>query len=1091
MNATNMMRILASLFLLLALGLATFPVRAQATEGVILGTVRDATGASVPGVRITVTNLNTGLSRTVRTNEVGDYVVPNLPIGRYKVEAEMEGFKKSAVTDIVLTINERVRVDLTLEVGAITEAVTIVSEAPLVRTDSAEIGQVIDQQKIVDLPLNGRNFLQLAQLIPGVTPGQPNDRRAVMSGMAINAIGSRTEGNYYMLDGISNMETFISTFNIVPSIDAIQEFKVQTSQYSAEFGSASGAVVNIATKSGTNDLHGTVFAFVRNDNLDARNFFAARKPEFKRNQFGITAGGPIRRNRSFFFTGYEGTRIREGLSRLGIVPTAEERRGDFSRSGYTIYDPLTLNPQTQERQPFPGNVIPPDRINPISRKILDFWPLPNRPGPFNYLFAGTVRDDADQAIVRLDHTFSEKDSIFGRYIIQQRDRQDPGMFPTGVTGTSQDERAQNFVFTWNHGFGPTASNEFRFGYNYTNFNTLHESVVRDYVREFGIPVPPQAENNKGFPQISVAGLTSLRPVGAIGVPAPFNRKNHTFQFLDHFTLIRGSHTLKSGVDVRRIRQANFQGWTGGISLSFNGQYTGPRVGSSALTGLADFLLGFPASGLGFMNNDFVYLETTQLFLFLADDWKAAKNLTLNLGVRYELQWPWAEIYGRMANIDYSRKEMVYLSKAIPYLRNVLRLEPDRIPYPHRFVDRETLDYFDKNNIAPRLGFAYRLFGSTDTVLRGGYGIFYDVTTGNSPNEFGNNAPFNWTTATVVGDLAMPNFRIQDGIPGDLETYLKRFPFFESHDENFVKGYVQKWSLGIQRRLAAAVALDVSYVGQKGTKLPRIWKRNRTKPGPGPVQPRRPIPWAGDVTNLEDSANSTYHALQLSLETQRWHGLSLLAAYTYGKAITDSDGLGGPGGMGGALFTPPYDIQRLDKSLASYDFRQRLSLSFLYELPFPERIGGIARTLFGGWQLNGIVVFQSGFWVPVRLVTNVLNDGVNHNRPDRVCDGNLPPAQRKVERWFDVSCFAVPALYTFGNAGRNIIETPGTKLADIGLFKNFLFGERYRLQFRTEFFNAFNHPNFLAPDSLFPSPTTGRISSAYPGRQIQFGLKFLF
>lgn len=365
MNATNMMRILASLFLLLALGLATFPVRAQATEGVILGTVRDATGASVPGVRITVTNLNTGLSRTVRTNEVGDYVVPNLPIGRYKVEAEMEGFKKSAVTDIVLTINERVRVDLTLEVGAITEAVTIVSEAPLVRTDSAEIGQVIDQQKIVDLPLNGRNFLQLAQLIPGVTPGQPNDRRAVMSGMAINAIGSRTEGNYYMLDGISNMETFISTFNIVPSIDAIQEFKVQTSQYSAEFGSASGAVVNIATKSGTNDLHGTVFAFVRNDNLDARNFFAARKPEFKRNQFGITAGGPIRRNRSFFFTGYEGTRIREGLSRLGIVPTAEERRGDFSRSGYTIYDPLTLNPQTQERQPFPGNVIPPDRINPI------------------------------------------------------------------------------------------------------------------------------------------------------------------------------------------------------------------------------------------------------------------------------------------------------------------------------------------------------------------------------------------------------------------------------------------------------------------------------------------------------------------------------------------------------------------------------------------------------------------------------------------------------------------------------------------------------------------------------------------------------
>lgn len=1096
MKATRSVSTIASILVMLALSLVVPMVRAQATEGVILGTVRDATGAVVPGASITVTHMKTGLSREVTTNERGDYVVPHLPIGTYEIAVQHAGFRKKIVSNVELAIGEKVRVDVTLEPGELVEELTVTASIPLVKTDSPEVGQIMDERRVANLPLLGRQYLQLASLVAGANPNNANDRRNLFDGVTVVLAGSRSELNNYLIDGISNNEQFSNGFVISPSVDAIQEFKVQVSQYSAEYGRAGGGIVQIAIKSGTNEFHGTAYEFLRNDALNARRFFDRNVQPFKGNQFGFSLGGPIHRNRMFFFGNYEGNRIRQGETRLSVVPDPAQLRGDFSRAPYVIYDPATsrpdpANPNRIIRDPFPGNIIPPERISPISARIARFYPTPNRsvPGdPFNYVFEPSIATNEDQFHIRVDRRFSEKDTFFSRVSRFKGRRTDPGYFPGNITGNFWDRHGINAVLSYTRVFNPYLLNEFRLGYNFVNLQVFQSTVGQDFSTQLGIPGVPREPLNFGFPAISIRGFTGFSVVRPQGVPLPFLRKNHLYQLTNTTTYTIGAHTVKFGINIERYHQAGFFGSAGAFSASFDGRYTGPVGGQAAPNGLADFLLGFPFFMTGQMNFDATRMETTRVEAFVADDWKATPRLTVNWGLRYEGQTPFKEIYARVTGTDFRTREALIPRKAVPYIENVIGIRPiNLLPFPFRIVDDETFDPGDMVNFAPRFGFAYRLIGIDRLVLRAGYGIFFGMTSGNGRNNLGVNPPW-WINPNRLGHPQIPDVRLSDGLPTNLVDFL-RFAFGQAIDPDFQYPYSQKFSLGLQYRVNRNFAVEASYLGNLGRKLPLLAEGNIAEPGPGPIQPRRLIPERSGITTFYSVDNSAYHGFHLEVRQEAYRGLSFMAAFTWSKVISLKSAFGDTGFGESSLVMNPRNF-RLDRGLAAFDTRRRLTLNIVYDLPNPVRW----RPIFGGWQISGIVALQDGFPFTIRATRDVLNNGRGYlNRADRLADGNLPASQQRPERFFDTSAFREPDLYRFGTAGQNIIIGPGFKKVDLALLKNINISEGHRLQFRAEFFNLFNNVNFAPPGFDVSNPVTfGRISSTVgEARQVQFALKYLF
>lgn len=1068
------------------------PVYGQLETGRITGTVTDATGAVVPGTRVTVIHVETNRQFNVMTDADGRYVSALLPIGNYRVEAEFTGFKRVARSGIRLEVQQTAVVDLRLELGEISDRVEVQAEAPLLNVTEATQGQVIENKRIVDIPLNGRDYIQLALLAAGTV----QDLGGRFGGFS--AGGQRTTQNNYLLDGVDNntMQNAAQTGRaevIKPSVDAIQEFKVLTSAFSAEYGRAGGGVVSVVLKSGTNQFHGTVFGFLRNEALDARNFFDRSnrpKPPFKRSQFGFALGGPIRRDKTFFFGDYEGTRIRESRTVNNTIPTIAMRSGDFSGLGITIFDPLTYDPVTRTRQPFANNRIPDARIDPIARALTGWYPTPQTATRTqNFLFNPPDTQDVNKFDTRVDHVFSAKDNIYYRFSFQRNLRPpSPGLPGPAFGGSSATSRPAEFrdtgasmALVWNHVFTPNLITSTRAAWNGT-FNVQSAAISDNVNTELGLRNVNQSE--PGAPQFDIAGYSSL----GIGAFLPHNAASQTRQVLNDTTWVRGRHVLKAGVNIMWLQQHlnNLRHALG--QYSFNGSFT---RNSQTLTGgdpFADFLLGLTNSAR-YATPIYFNLRAPWYNFYVSDEWKASRRLTLTLGMRYEARRPWVETRDLISNFDVDTD------------RNNPRLvlaQPDGSR-----AERATME-MSKTDFAPRFGFAYQT--TTSMVIRGGYGLFWGM-----PENTSSTASFNppyFVDISLAADGITPRVTFASGIPpGVLDPANARAVQLNSRELRPATPYTHQWNLNIQRQLGRNWLFETGYYGTAAHHLQKEFDINFALPGPGTVDSRRrfrTFVWPGTNTAVslagvqrgQHEGNSNYHSFQAKLERRFAESFSLLTSYLWSKAIGDSWGLSAAGRPAGSQGPQNPLDHRPERALDDNHLAHRFVASPIWDLPFGRgrAIGkdwnGALNAILGGWSTAAIVTLTSGRPYGLTVRGDPANTGMA-NRPNVVGNPHLSRSERTVERFFNTAAFVPNAQFSYGNAGRNILIGPGLENVDFAAYKSFNFTEDKSLQFRFEAFNFFNTPNFAAPNSIVGDPNIGRISAAGRQRNIQFGLKFNF
>ncbi|HVF89746.1 MAG TPA: TonB-dependent receptor [Blastocatellia bacterium] len=1036
---------------------------AQTHRGSIRGTVSDSAQTALADVPVRLIHEETNEVRTATSGASGEYIISLLPPGSYRIEVENTGFKKH-IQKLTLRVNQDVRADVRLEVGQIAEEVFVTAPSTPLRKDSIALGAVIENRQVTGLPLDGRNFLELSLLVPGAVPAAQGSAGSVRGDFAFNINGAREDSNNFLLDGVYNIDPKLNTFGVKPPVDAVREFEVLASTYDASFGRNAGAQVNVVLKSGTNGLHGTVYEFFRNGALDARNFFAPSDqsdPEYKRNQFGFSLGGPIARDRTFFFADYEGTRVREGITRVTTVPTLLERRGDFSQSLF----PKPVDPFT--RQPFPGNTIPDFAINPIGRAIASLFPEPNRNDPFgNFVSSPSQRDRNDSFDARVDHILSTASTLVVRYSFVDRDLFEPFSGPTFAAvpgfGTNIPRRAQNAMVGETHVFSSAFVNEARFAFNRVASGAFQEGGGESVNARVGLPEFSSNPRDFGLSFITVGGFT---PLGD-----EFNNPQHSvtniFQALDNASYAKGRHLFKFGFDFRALQQNAFRDVQSRGFLNFQGVFTGNP--------LADLLIGFPTiTGAARLDNH-QHLRSESYNFYLNDTFRITPRLTLSAGLRYEYNSPPVDPEDRATVFD-------------PDTRSLVRVGTGAVP-------RSAFEA-DRNNFAPRVGFAWTLTESGNTVLRGGYGVYYDQSA-LAPGEGLYFSPpfFDFNLFT-----SLPNqfLTLNDPFPTGLPSLFPDSTLAFQRDLR--TPYMQHWNLNIQQQLGKSRVLEVGYVGSKGTKL--LAARDFNQPAPAPVQfVIRPIPQFDDINIIESRANSNYHSLQVRLQQRLDFGLSFLSAYTWSKSIDDASNFFTS--AGDPNFPQDSNNLRAERGRSNFDVRHRFSLSYSYDIPIGRGhafLGesGWVSSLLTGWQTYGVVTLQSGRPFTVALLPDVDRSGTGrsslgfgaNDRPNVV--GNPVLSDPTPDRWFDTSAFALQPFGTFGNAGRNVLDGPDFKNVNVSLVKNTGLTERLNLQFRAEAFNVFNRPNFNLPDNFLLSPTFGRVLSAQSPRHIQFGVKLLF
>jgi hypothetical protein len=1024
----------------------------------------------------------TNASYKTQTDGIGNYASPPLRPGNYKVMAEAQGFKTQTRSTVVVQVQDRVRIDFDMAVGAVSENVVVTAETPVIQSETSSLGEVVAAKQIEDLPLNGRDYVQLATLTTGVvrTSSGTNGNTGGSSTGGVNSFvanGTRGTLNNFILDGIDNNSNDNGGVVLRTNVDAIQEFKLQTNSYSAEFGRSGGAVVNAVLKSGSNSFHGSLFEFFRNAALDARDYFelpGTKKASFKQNQFGGTIGGPLVKDKLFFFGDYQGTRIRNPLTFSSKVPLPAERTGDFSAAG----EPTIFDPQTG--LPFDNNIIPADRIDPIAQAFMNLYPDPNNPDGDRYIISPIEQDGINQWDVRMDYNASQKNQFFVRYSQSRRKDVRPAPLPglanggdsfTGIGREDTDGASVGYTRT----FTPKTINELRVGFNYVH--------IRRGVPVGGNAFPPPELQVPGVPNDPrINGLALFQPGGGyrrIGDPsfAPTILASQERQITDVLTLVRGSHTIKLGAEMRWSQFNISQEQAPRGRFFFNGQFTsnpaGDGPGESSGSSLADMLLGLPNQAR-ISTIIFMYNRQHVPSVFAQDDWKVNRKLTLNLGLRYDYFSPITEAHNRQSNFDYATGALVQAGQN---------------------GASEGLITVDKANFSPRVGFAWTPRESANLVVRGAYGVFYsgqEIRTA-APLQLAYNLPF-FYEPVFQSDGTTPVITVSEGFP-PLSPDLAINPSVTSVDKRLHTPYYQSWNLAVQQALPGAISLELAYAGSKGTHLQVVTDLNQDPtPGPGDVQARRPYSFFGPFTSIQNRGNSTYHSFQAKAEKHLSHGLYFLSAFTWSKAINDL-----PEICCAAPFPQnSYDLAS-EKGLADFHQKLRWVFSFDYELPY----GGSGRhvdnrfldAVFGGWHVGGIYTLASGF--PFSAVVN--NDFSNTGsqglpRADQLRDGNLDSGDRNPNRWFDVDAFTSPADFTFGNARRNNLIGPGQNVFDGSLRKVFTLTEAQHLEFRAEFFNALNHPNFSQPDNFIDDGpgAAGVISSiAIPMRQIQFGLKYTF
>lgn len=1116
---------------------------AQSQKAQLTGNITDSSGALVPGVQVTVTNVATDDKRTTTSDEAGLYTVPLLEPGKYEITVKKEGFHAVTRSGIELHVNQTARVDVVLEVGAVAESVEVTGGVAALQAETSDLGHVVENRQVSELPLNGRNTIALAALATGVRPQGTfgnNPATGNYTGWGnFSANGGLANANEVLVDGLPVTTAAIGGVAMMPAVDATQEFKVQTNNFSAEFDRTAGGVINLSLKSGTNSLHGSLYEFLRNDKFDSADFFTnragAKKPQLRYNQFGASAGGAIKRDKTFFFALYEGFRQHLGRVYTTTVPTALEQNGDFSQtlaasgSLRTINDPLTTQRvgNSYVRTPFPGNIIPADRIDPVAAKLAKYlWPAANTRGAAftnvnNFGTSSSQATNQDTFTGKIDHHFSANHRLSGSYTYMQPSLSFWDPFGNKTTeaddGAEGAERSQSVNLDDSWIINPTTILDLRAGFLRFRDERIPASFGTN-LSQFGFPDSyNDAVQWRVVPNIHVGGVSD---VNASTGSTIFGIQNN-YSFAGSLSLVRGSHNMKIGALYRVLQLNRTQSNTPSGDFTFNAGFTQADPLTSSLTSgvpLASFLLGYAASGSTSIVARLA-LQSKYGAWYFQDDWRVNQRLTLNLGIRYNIETFFTDRYNHLARFDPN----VVPTKAAQFSGldlhgGMVFMTPD---------DRSPTDAY-KKAFAPRFGLAYSL--NSKTVIRGGYGIFWlpnnlTVTNGNGNNPaYSVSTPFN---SSLDGGIT-PMDRISNPYPHGLlpipgnaagaDTLIGQG--FGMYAQGVHPGYMQQWNFDIQRDFGKGVAVDIAYAGSKGTKLPdslainriadSIWLTQKvaltnsvtnpfygfvtTGPLSGPTttlqQLLLPFPQFQGVTLAQwPIGNSTYHSMQLKA-TKRFASSSILtAAYTLSKTLTDTESVTGwleVGGSNGGFYDP-YN-RRLDKALANFDSTHRLVVSYNYELPLGKgkavfgNAKGVAAKVVSGWQVNGLTTLQTGY-------------PVIPGRSMEVGDPNASTGfADPLYRWFNTTAFSPVPAYTWGTAPRTLPSTRSDKetIFDFSVLKNTAVTERLNLQFRSEFFNIFNHPWFGRPDSGFGNPSYGTVNAVLNNpRQIQFGLKLLF
>jgi hypothetical protein len=1162
-------RFIAIIFLLWC---ASFSVEAQVESGKIVGTVKDASEAVVTNAAVKVTEIQTNIETKTKTDNNGEYLATELKSGEYTVTVEHQGFKKALQAAFKLDVNQVVRVDITLTVGSISEEVVVTAAVPLIESETSSLGQVIGQSQVHDLPLDGRDFVELAYLTPGVNQGPsagytvqqggiPEDQRGNAS---IQVNGLTATNNNFLLNGFDNNEQQIGIEVIQPSIDAIQEFKVQTNNFGADIGRG-GAVVNVVLKSGTNQFHGSLFEFLRNSAFDAKNYFdSSTQPiaPFKQNQFGGTFGGRIIKDRTFFFVDYQGTRIRQALTLVSIVPSLSERTGNltdlltgqtfspcptpspadtfdtgtifdpFSNLNYTCADGTNLTLRSPVQYNGQINVIPPCSgatdgacLDPAALKLVQLYPAPNRPSAAgNYLSNPAASNNQDSFDVRGDHQLTGKDSLSLTFSFNnvQAFAPDPlpgeaggGIFTGNITNLARSAGISDV-----HTFSADKINEFKIGYSRYVVRAVQNFAGQPISQQLGIPGifnPENASATGGLPSLQFSSLSSLGSTDWF--PEYLNENN--YQYMDAFTYVHGRHSLKFGADVRRRLHGFFQTQNARGDMSFNELFTSDLTTDTGGSALASFLMGYPISAYRDGQKGSFGMRWTEFSAYLMDDFKITSKLTLNLGLRYDLFTPPVEQENRLANFDFATGQFVS-------------------PQMPRVSASGNVDT-DYNNFAPRVGFAWTPWNEK-TVVRGGFGIFYDVQADQSDAELAYNPTGLFFSQNVYNPATTPSMRISTGYPAAAYPTIQN-PAGRASASLFNNRttYIEEWNLNIERALSNTMALQVAYVGTRGVKLGFLSNRNQpTQPldsnfesCPTPTDPScatgaptnfgrlyyDTVPNVGEIRALANGAWSISHGLQVKFEKRFSANWSMLNSYTWQHTIgqTEED-----------EYLEPQDTYNLaaERGDNAPDFRNQFSSAWSYNLPIgPKqrfwRGNGPAHWLTEGWQLNGIVAIHSGEAFTPLLSSDYTNTDSGAPRPDII--GNpydfsnatsvgCPSAKQTIECWYNPAAFAIPALapgqtfaHDYGDARRGSLRGPAEYNVDASLFKNFSLTENSKLQFRVEAFNLFNTAEFALPwtavdqtgspassgTPLVPSLSGSITSTVHASREIQLALKFTF